>query len=123
MMLKPRCSRCSGWGRVSSTQESTHQSVKDLGDFRCVFDGKDIVQHLFVPRSQMINKQIYQEVLARLREVVRRKRLQLWEKQKWILHHNAPAHASFLIRVYLAKHQISVSPNPPYSPDLHPEDL
>jgi len=40
------------------------------------------------------------------------------------LHHdNAPAHASFLIRSYLAKHQTSVVPNPPYSPDLTPADF
>jgi len=36
-----------------------------------------------------------------------------------MLHHdNAPAPASFLIRCYLAKHQTSVVPHPPYSPDL-----
>jgi transposase len=40
------------------------------------------------------------------------------------LHHdNAPAHASLLIYSYLAKHQISVVPHPPYSPDLGPADF
>jgi len=40
-----------------------------------------------------------------------------------MLHHdNAPAHAS-LIRSYLAKHQTSVVPHPPYSPDLAPADF
>jgi transposase len=32
----------------------------------------------------------------------------------------APAHASLLIRSYLAKHLISVVPQPPCSPDLAP---
>jgi len=41
-----------------------------------------------------------------------------------MLHHdNAPAHASFLTRSYLAKHQTSVVPHPPYFPDLTPADF
>ena len=35
----------------------------------------------------------------------------------------APAHASLLIRSFLAKYQTSVLPHPPYSPDLAPEDF
>ena len=41
-----------------------------------------------------------------------------------MLHHdNAPAHASLLIRNYLAKYKISVVPHPTYSPDLAPADF
>jgi transposase len=41
-----------------------------------------------------------------------------------MLHHDsAPAHALLLIRSYLAKHQISVVPHPPYSLDLAPADF
>ena len=88
------------------------------------FDWKGIVHHEFVPRGQMVNKQLYQEFLARLRDAVRRKRPELWENQTWILHHdNAPAHASLLIRSYLAKHQTSVVLLPPYSPDLAPANF
>jgi len=48
----------------------------------------------------------------------------LWENQTWMLHHDdVPAHASLLIHSYPAKHQISVVPHPPYSPDLAPEDF
>jgi len=62
--------------------------------------------------------------LARLRATVRRKWPELWENQTWILHHdNATADASLLIRSYLAKHQTSVVPHPPYSPDLAPADF
>ena len=89
-----------------------------------LFDWKGIVHHEFVPRGQMVNKQLYQEVLARLRDAVRRKRPELWENQTWMLHHdNAPAHASLLIRSYLAKRQSSVVPYPPNSPDLAPTDF
>jgi len=69
------------------------------------------------------NRQLYQEGLARLRDSVLRKRPELWENQTWMFHHdNAPAHASLLIRSYLAKHQTSVVPHPPCSPDLAPAE-
>jgi len=88
------------------------------------FDWKGIVQHEFVPRGQMVNKQLYKEFLARLRDAVRRKSPELWENQTWMLHHdNAQAHASLLILSYLAKHQTSVVRHPPYSPDLAPSRL
>jgi len=88
------------------------------------FYWKGMVHHEFVPRGQMVNKQLYREVLARLRDAVRRKRSELWENPAWMLHHdNAPAHASLLIHSYLAKYQTSVVPHPPYSPDLAPADF
>jgi len=88
------------------------------------FDWRGTVHHEFVPRGHVVNKQLYQEVLACLRDAVRRKRPELWEKQTWILHHdNAPAHTSLLIRSYLAKHQTSIVLHPPYSPDLAPADF
>ena len=85
------------------------------------FDLKGIVHH---ECGQMVNKQLYQQVLARLRDAVRWKRPELWENQTWILpHDNAPGQASLLIRSYLAKHQISFVPHPPYSSDLAPSRL
>jgi hypothetical protein len=85
------------------------------------FDWKGIVHHKFVQCDEMINKQLFQEVLVRLMDVVRRKRPELWENQTWMLHHDdAPA---LLIRRYLAKHQASNMPHPPYSLDLAPADF
>jgi hypothetical protein len=67
----------------------------------------------------MIKKQLYQEVLARLRDAVRRKRSEMWENQTWMLHHDsAPAHTSVLIRSYVAKHQTSVVTHPLFSLNL-----
>jgi hypothetical protein len=40
-------------------------------------DWKGIVHHEFAPRSQIVNKQLYQEVLAHLRVL----RPELWENQ------------------------------------------
>jgi len=89
--------------------------------FVVFFDWKGIVHYEFLPRGQMVNKQFYQEVLARLREAVRRKRPELWENQTWMLYHdNAPVHALLLIRSYLAKHQTSVVSHPPYFPEIAP---
>ena len=49
------------------------------------FDWKGIVHQEFVPRDQKVNKQFFQEILARLRDAVRRKGPELWENQTWIL--------------------------------------
>jgi transposase len=41
--------------------------------------------------------------------------------QNWPLHHdNAPSHTSFDVREFLAQHNITMLPHPPYSPDLAP---
>jgi len=64
---------------------------------------------------------LYQEVVARLMDALRRKRPELWENQTWMLHHdNSSAHVSLLIRSYLAKHQRSVVFHQSYSPGLAP---
>jgi transposase len=57
---------------------------------------------------QTVNRWYYLEVLKRLRENVERKR---------------PAHASLLIRDFLANMNITVLPQPPYLPDLPPADF
>jgi len=115
VMLRPRCNHCSGWGKGRS-------KIKAM--LVVLYDWKGIVHHEFVPCGQMVNKQFYQEVLARLRDAVRRKRLELWENQTCILHHdNVPAHLSLVIGSYLAKHQTSILPHPPYSLALAPADF
>ena len=71
-----------------------------------------------------VNKEFYVKVLRRLRSSVRRRRPDLWDNQSWMLHHdNAPVNASILICHYLAKHQTTVLPHPPYTPDLATADF
>jgi hypothetical protein len=42
----------------------------------------------------------------------------------WFLHQdNAPSHTSFAVREFLAHHNITTLPHPPYSPDLAPCDF
>ena len=67
----------------------------------------------------MVNKQLYQEVLAQLRDAVDRKMPKLWENQTWMLHHDNAS----LICSYLAKHQTSVVPHPRYFLELAPADI
>jgi len=87
------------------------------------FDWQGVIQYEFVPRGQTVNKEFYLAVLKRLREAVCRKRPQLWTNQSWVLHHNAPAHSSFLVGNFLAKNETTVVPQPPYSPDLAPAEF
>ena len=77
-----------------------------------------------VPRGETVNKEFHLIVLKRLRAAVRRKRPEVWTNNTWMLHHdNAPAHASLLIREFLMKHETTVVPQLPYSPDLAPADF
>ena len=59
-----------------------------------------------------------------LREAIRKKRLELWTNNSWLLHHdNAPAHLALLVRNFLVKNNTVIMPQPPYSPDLAPCDF
>jgi transposase len=70
-----------------------------------------------------VNQHCYLEILARLREAVRRRRPELWP-DAWILHHdNALAHDALAVREFLAKKSIMKLHHPPYSPDLAPCDF
>ena len=87
-------------------------------------DWKGIVHYEFVPRGETVNKHFYLNVLKRLRVAVRRKSPEAWTNNTWMLHYdNAPAHASLLIREFLTKHETTVVPQTPYSPDLVPADF
>ena len=88
------------------------------------FDWQGAIHYEFVPRGQTVNKEFYVAVLPRLSEAVRWKRPQLWTNQSWVLHHdNAPANSSFLVRNFLAKIEMTIVPQPPYSPDVAPVDF
>jgi len=77
-----------------------------------------------VPRGETVNKGFYLNVMKRLRAAVRRKRPEAWTNNTWMLHHdNVPAHASLLIREFLTKHEMTVVPQPLYSPDLAPAEF
>jgi hypothetical protein len=66
--------------------------------FICFFYHKGIVHFEFLEQGRTVNQHCYLEILARLREAVRRKRPELWP-DAWVLHHvNAPAHDALAVR-------------------------
>jgi len=77
-----------------------------------------------VPPDETVSKEFYLNVMKCLRAAVRRKRPEAWTNNTWMLHHdNAAAHSSLLICEFLSKHEMTVVPQLPYSPDLAPADF
>jgi len=113
-MLKQKCSLRSGWEDCRHGQKKACQSRSNV----------KVMLIVFSPRGETVNKELYLKVLKRLREVVRRKRPEAWTNNSWMLHHdNAPVHASLIIREFLTKHEKTVVPQRPCSPDLAPADF
>jgi len=99
-------------------QASVEQRQSDVDLFS---KSRWVVHHKYAPQGQNINKEYYLEVQCCLCDAVRRKRLELWAAGTWQLYHdNAPAHSSKLIETFLAKHNIPVVRQAPYSPDMAP---
>jgi hypothetical protein len=100
----------------------TRKTMKEL-DVRKLTGQMKIVHFEFLEQGRTVNQHCYLEILARLREAVRRKRPELWP-DTWILHHdNAPAHDVLALREFLAKKSIMKLDHPSYSPDLAPCDF
>jgi hypothetical protein len=85
---------------------------------------KGIVHREFVPPSTTVNSDFNNDVLRRLRENMRRKRLELWRNHNWLLHHdNAPARTSLKTTEFVTNNNMVIVPHPPYLPDLDPCDF
>ncbi|UYV77660.1 hypothetical protein LAZ67_15001843 [Cordylochernes scorpioides] len=83
-----------------------------------------LVHHEFIPFGRTINQEVYLGITRRLREAVRLKRPERWQKDDWILHvDNARPRTAHVILQFLAKHSTIQIPHPPYSPDLAPNDF
>ncbi|UYV65289.1 hypothetical protein LAZ67_3003835 [Cordylochernes scorpioides] len=83
-----------------------------------------LVNNEFVPEGQIINQNYYIDVLRRLREAVRQKPPEKWHQKNSLLHHyNARQNTAVTLQLYLAKHGITLLPQPPYSPELAPNDF
>jgi hypothetical protein len=82
-----------------------------------------IVHFEFLEQGRTVDQHCYLEILARLREAFRRRRLELWP-DAWILHHDSVlAHDALAVREFLAKKSTMKLDYPPYSPDLAPCDF
>jgi hypothetical protein len=98
--------------------------IQTLKSYWSFFDSEGVVHHEFLSQDKAMTKEYYLEVIKRLREAIRKKMPDAWRSNRWMLHaDNAPAHTSLLIRQFLAKHETTVVPQPPYSPDPASADI
>ncbi|UYV85184.1 hypothetical protein LAZ67_X004851 [Cordylochernes scorpioides] len=76
-------------------------------------------------RGQTVSKEMYLGILRRLREAIRKKkRPEKWTNGGWILHHdNARPHTAHLMTSFLAKNGTQILLQPPYFPDIAPNDF
>jgi hypothetical protein len=123
-MWKRKCSLHNRLEKFAETEKGAAGQVESEIHVDGFFDIEGVVHHGFLCQGQTVNRLYYLEVLKRLRENVRRNRLQLWRSNSWFLHHdNAPAHGSLLICDFLTNTNSSVLPQPPHLPDLDPADI
>jgi hypothetical protein len=70
------------------------------------------------------NKEMYSDNLRRLRRAVKRKLLEIWRaNSRFLLHDNAPAHRSVLVKDLLARNNVTRLEHPTYSRELSAADF
>ena len=71
-----------------------------------------------------MNKEMHMDIFRRLRDAVRRKRPEKCRTNSlFLLHDNAPAHRSVLVRDFLEKNNVTTLEHPPYARDLDSADF
>ncbi|GBM36126.1 hypothetical protein AVEN_179119-1 [Araneus ventricosus] len=71
-----------------------------------------------------VYKELYLEILKRLRDAIRRNRPEKWATNDWfLLHDNAPPHRDLIVKKYIARHSVTTLEHHPYSPDLAPAEF
>ena len=78
-----------------------------------LFDIQANVMAQWVPSGQMVNHQYYIEVLTKLRERVRRERLELWRNRSILHQDNEPPHNTLSVKQFLDNRNITVFQHPP----------
>ena len=103
----------------TATEESMTSSKNVKSMLIIFFHIEGIMHKEFVPPGQMVNGKFYCDVLRWMRENICRKRSDKWHNNCWVLHHdNTPAHASLVVRQFLASMNTTVITHSPYPPDL-----
>lgn len=114
------------WHKQNKTRKQKFRLDRSRGKvmLEVFFDYRGLIHYEFIPEGRTVNKQLYTEILKRLRDAIRRKRPEKWAGNDWfLLHDNAPSHRSLMVKQYLAKHNVTTLEHPPYSPDLAPPDF
>jgi len=124
MILKPRCNRRSGWGKRLLDQKK-HGWIGQRSKWCLLYIWLERHCPSRICTTWSDGRQtILPGSFSAFEGCCAQEDAWIVGKPGWLLHHdNAPAHASFLIRSYMAKYQTSVVPHPIYSPDLAPADL
>jgi len=75
----------------------------------------EVSHYEFLSVGGTVNKKYYLQVMRRLHEAIRQKRLDLWANNSWILHHNKTPSHNAIIRDFFAKHSINIAPQAVFS--------
>ena len=103
----------SGSRQIHRGQKSASSSRQHQGHVDCFFDNQGIAHKESVPPGQTVNGKFYCEVLKQPREGIRCKRPDKWKNNNWfLLHDNAPAHTSLVIRHSLLPKTLQWFPPP-----------
>ncbi|GBO07502.1 Mariner Mos1 transposase [Araneus ventricosus] len=88
------------------------------------FDYDSVIHYEFITEGQTVIKELYLEILKRLRDAIRRKRPEKWATNEcFLLHDNALPHCALIVKKCLGRHSVTTLEHPPYSPDLAPADF
>jgi hypothetical protein len=83
-------------------KEATDVEVQDQNNVDLL--SRCIIHFESVPEGTTVNRTLYMEVLQKLVDAVRRKRVELWRDRLLILHHdNTPAYSSLRVAVFSRK--------------------
>ncbi len=105
--------------RKSRTNRSTRKTM-----MTAFFDHQGLIHVEFLPHGETINAAAYRQVLARLREQIRKKRPQLWNDHSVVIHHdNAKPHTAHGTVARMMETDLDTLDHPPYSPDMAPCDF
>jgi hypothetical protein len=61
------------------------ENLEWIGVVEVLFDCQDIIYYEFSLRGKTVNKEVYTDILLRLRDAVRRKRPHKWRTDIWFL--------------------------------------
>ncbi|UYV83329.1 K02A2.6-like [Cordylochernes scorpioides] len=111
------------WGELSPKKSRLLKSRNKVL-LVAFLDKKGIFHHEYLHAGQTVIKDMYLGILRRLKEAIRKKRPEKWTNGGWILHHdNARPHTAHLMTSFLAKNGTQILLQPPFFPDIAPNDL
>jgi len=121
LQYDPQTKRQSAEWRSKKVRRQSSTTKTMIIDF---FDARVVVHHEFVLQGQTVNQEVYISVIRHMRKALRHRRPDLWASGQWtLLRDNARPHTALSVSRFLTKHNVTVLPHPPYSPNLSPCDF